>query len=145
VDVQRSLTLNLRNLLGGFLMLRFRGAVMNDYSDMTKAELITRLRSIDAEGAARGSLGRGPVDLQKETKVALRDSQERLRAILETAVEGIITIDERGLIESMNAAAIKIFGYEADEVLGRNVSVFMPSPFREEHDSCLANYRQTGQ
>ena len=61
---------------------------------------------------------------------ALDDTEERLRAILETAVEGIITIDERGLIESMNPAAVKIFGYKPSEVLGKNVNILMPSPSR---------------
>jgi len=76
---------------------------------------------------------------------ALRDSAERLRAILETAVEGIITIDTRGLIESFNPAAENIFGYAASEVIGRNVSMLMPPPYREEHDSYMANYLRTGQ
>jgi two-component system sensor kinase FixL len=76
---------------------------------------------------------------------AVKDSQERLRAILETAVEGIITIDEHGVIESFNPAAEKLFGYPAAEVTGKNVSVLMAAPHREQHDSYLANYRHTGQ
>lgn len=77
--------------------------------------------------------------------VALRDNEARLRAILETAVEGIITIDERGLIESINASAVTMFGYGPDEVIGRNVSILMPSPYRKQHDQYLENYRRTGQ
>ncbi len=69
---------------------------------------------------------------------------ERLRAILETAVEGIIAADEHGIIESFNPASEKIFGYKAEEVLGRNVTMLMPSPYREEHDRYMANYLRTG-
>ena len=72
------------------------------------------------------------------------DLEGRLHAILETAVEAIITIDERGLCESFNAAAEKMFGYTAAEIVGQNVSMLMPSPFREAHDEYLAAYLRTG-
>jgi len=75
---------------------------------------------------------------------ALRDRDERLRAILETAVEGIITIDEHGNIESFNPAAEKIFGYQAAEIINRNVSTLMSTPHRERHDGYLENYQRTG-
>jgi two-component system sensor kinase FixL len=79
-----------------------------------------------------------------QATVALDDSEERLRAILETAVEGIITIDERGVIESMNPAAVKIFGYKPSEIIGKNVHLLMPSPHQEQHDAYIANYLSTG-
>jgi two-component system CheB/CheR fusion protein len=75
---------------------------------------------------------------------AVRGQAERLRAILETSVEGIITIDERGTIESFNRASETIFGYPAAEVVGKNVSVLMAAPHREQHDGYIENYKQTG-
>lgn len=84
----------------------------------------------------------GPV---ADPLTALRESEARLRAVFATAVEGIITIDARGCIDSMNPAAERMFGWTSDALLGRNVSVLMPEPFRAQHDGYLANYLTTGQ
>ena len=70
---------------------------------------------------------------------------QELQTILDTAVDGIIVIDARGRIESFNRGAEHIFGYPAAEVLGRNVSVLMPSPDHERHDDYLARYLSTGE
>ena len=71
-------------------------------------------------------------------------SAERLRAILQSAVDAIITIEESGAIGSVNPAAERVFGYARSELIGRNVSMLMPSPYREEHDHHIANYLRTG-
>lgn len=77
------------------------------------------------------------------TQAAL-EREATLQAILSTAVDGIITIDERGIIQSFNPAAERMFGYAADEVIGKNVSLLMPSPDREQHNHYLRAYQRTG-
>jgi two-component system, LuxR family, sensor kinase FixL len=73
-----------------------------------------------------------------------RDQQSRLHAILDTAADGIITINERGIIQSANPAAASIFGYDVEELLGRNVSMLMPEPDHSRHDEYIGNYLRTG-
>jgi two-component system, LuxR family, sensor kinase FixL len=90
-----------------------------------------RLR--DAESALRKSADDGS-----------RQAQE-LQTILNTAVDGIIVIDARGAIETFNRGAERLFGYAAADVIGRNVSVLMPSPDHEQHDGYLARYLSTGE
>lgn len=75
----------------------------------------------------------------------LRESKDWTRAIIESAVDGIIAIDERGTIEYVNPAAVKMFGYEPDEVLGKNVKMLMGDDHRSHHDGYLHHYRSTGE
>ncbi len=113
---------------------------MDDYSKLNRAELIARLRQVNQETPSRPQATAGG----NQPASGRSDTEERLRAILKTAVEGIITIDARGIIESLNPAAERIFGYSGAEVVGKNVSVLMPSPYREEHDTYIGNYLSTG-
>ena len=82
---------------------------------------------------------------RKHAEAALADRSARLRAIVDHAVDAIITIDERGTMDSFNPAAQQLFGFAPEEVLGKNVSMLMPSPYHEEHDGYLQHYRDTGE
>jgi PAS domain S-box-containing protein len=73
------------------------------------------------------------------------EDESRLRAVIETAVDGVILIDAQGRIQVFNPACEKLFGYSADEVIGQNVRMLMPPPYRDEHDGYLANFRRTGE
>lgn len=72
------------------------------------------------------------------------DNQSRLKAIIETAVDGIITIDSSGVMETVNPAAARIFGYEPEEMIGQNVRMLMPEPDYSQHDNYIEKYHQTG-
>lgn len=76
--------------------------------------------------------------------LALKQRTESLHAILDNLVDGVITIDEKGIIQGFSKPAERIFGYTADEVVGLNVKQLMPQPYRREHDQYLANYHTTG-
>lgn len=83
-------------------------------------------------------------ETDKESTVrALRRSEEYLRAIVTTAADAIITIDERGVMDTFNRAAERMFGYEAAEAIGQNVRLIMTSPDRDDHDEYIARYRRT--
>ena len=71
--------------------------------------------------------------------------EAHLASILETIPDAMIVIDERGIVQSFSSAAARLFGYTADEVVGRNINMLMPSPYRESHDGYLERYLRTGE
>jgi PAS domain S-box-containing protein len=109
------------------------------------AWLNTRLSRSHREG--NQALVRTNEDLEMQVGARasdLRDANERLRSIIDSAVDGIIVIDARGRIEAFNPGAERLFGYPASEAIGRNISMLMPSPDHERHDRYLAKYLETG-
>jgi len=84
------------------------------------------------------------VSNENELNASLLGQAHKLQSILESAVDGIITIDDHGSITTVNPAAAQLFGYDQEEFLGRNVHFLMPEPYHSEHDGYLHNYRSTG-
>lgn len=80
---------------------------------------------------------------RKEAEAAQAESETRMRAIVETAADSIISIQDNGMLEFFNPGAERMFGYQAKEVIGQNVNMLMPSPYQEEHDGYLQAYMST--
>ncbi len=81
---------------------------------------------------------------QKKMALSREVSEGNLQAVLASALDGIITIRDDGIVESYNAACGKMFGFTAEEVIGHNIKMLMPEPYQREHDTYLSNYRRTG-
>lgn len=75
----------------------------------------------------------------------MEENSRLLKAIIETAIDGIITIDNRGNIESLNPAALRLFGYSMSDVRGKNIKVLMPEPDKSGHDGYISRYQTTGE
>lgn len=113
-------------------LLRIKGYV---FDDTTSKLAVTRMQRRNAELE----------EIVSQRTQALREKHEHLEAIWDSAFDAIITIDGEGVIETINRAAEKMFGYSGAEMIGQNVKLLMPSPFREQHDGYLRHYRDTGQ
>lgn len=88
---------------------------------------------------------RQSVERHRQSETLLAETAARLRVVLETDPDAIVVIDEQGLMESFSPAAKRLFGYSEAEVIGKNVKMLMPSPYRESHDRYLERYRTTGE
>ncbi|CAA7613685.1 PAS domain S-box protein [Magnetospirillum sp. SS-4] len=84
------------------------------------------------------------ITIRKQAQLSLENTVAWLKGVMDTVVDGIITIDESGTVLSFNTAAERIFGYAADEVVGRNINMLMPEPDRSRHDSYIDNYLKSG-
>jgi PAS domain S-box-containing protein len=81
----------------------------------------------------------------RSDETALGRERTHIEAILDAAVDAVITIDEQGIIQIANPAVERLFGCPPADLVGRNVSMLMPSPHRERHDRYLAHYLRTGE
>jgi len=77
------------------------------------------------------------------TEELVKHNEERLRAVLDNVLESIVTIDRRGMVQSVNPSTAATFGYEPEEIVGQNVKMLMPEPHRSAHDQYLENYHST--
>ncbi|WP_126455512.1 PAS domain S-box protein [Sulfuriflexus mobilis] len=85
------------------------------------------------------------ISKRKQAELALLNSETRQRTILENIIDGIVTIDDKGVVRSLNHAAELIFGYAADDIIGNNVNMLMPEPYKTQHDGYLHHYLSTGE
>jgi two-component system, LuxR family, sensor kinase FixL len=125
-----------------------------DQAEALLEQLVTAMRALadDRQDVTIPGLGRGDrlgmlaealealrqnLNRHQQSEALLAETAARLRVVLETDPDAIIVIDERGLIASFSPAAERLFGYAEAKVLGRNVKILMPSPYRENHDRYL--------
>ena len=112
--------------------------------DMRKVEWFhTDLRGDDGDLRGLLCIGRDVTELER-TREALASSEQLSQAVMETAVNAIITIDEQRFIESVNPATERLFGYDKSEMIGQNVKLLMPEPYRHRHDGYVKEYVRTG-
>ncbi len=100
---------------------------------------------LDRQGKFEGTLSSGEdITEQRMREDSLKRREAELQAIVDTAVDGIITIDEKGRVQTFNSAATRLFGYQPEEIIGENISKLMPEPDKSHHDQYLENYLETG-
>lgn len=127
--------------LAGYLVLSGGGF---DMGPTEVSQLVLYVATSAAVAGAAWRLRR--MSLEARTLIAIsKQRQDHLQSILDTVPEGMIVIDEVGTIRSFSAAAARLFGWSASEVIGQNVRILMPAPYRGDHDGYLGRYLQTGE
>ncbi len=117
--------------------------IKSDGSRISVMMTVSALR--DNNGRVTGFLAvMTPSSTRRKAERDLRYSEARLRAILDNVIDGIITIDAGGIVQSVNPAVEKIFGYSQAELIKQNVKMLMPPPYQAHHDGYLENYLSTG-
>ena len=129
-------------------MVAFAGypLVVKDRIDGGRCPVLRRPLSqvtLEAMASVADEIALG-IEQVRANEARLRDSRARFQAIVNTAIDAIVSIDREGTVLSFNPAAERIFGFTTQEILGRNVTKLMPSPHREEHDEYITRYLETG-
>jgi two-component system, chemotaxis family, CheB/CheR fusion protein len=121
--------------------------ILHDFAFWGRRALKVTVRLIPAKGDRQDLVLVAIEDLTEELQVEyeLDERNARLDSILQSAQLGIVAIHKDGIIQSFSSAAETIFGYRADEVIGRNVKLLVPEPYHSEHDGYIQNYLKTGQ
>ena len=130
-------------IMGGFLFSGLLGTILLVMAVRTAMiERVVADRTADLSDA-NTNLAK-EISERQQTAAALTQSEARHRAIVETAVDGIITINENGIVQSINPAVEHIFGYPSVEVVGHNVNMLQPEPYHSQHDKYIRNYLSSG-
>ncbi len=109
--------------------------------DTGRAVLLSNSIAFLASGLAIAAFG----GWMRRTRLATISREAHLKSILDTVPDAMIVINDRGIVQSFSAAAQRLFGYLPAEICGKNISLLMPSPYRESHDGYLEKYMRTGQ
>jgi len=133
------------SFLAGAILLVVRRSVLKPLRALTQA--ITRVGEGDRDARLpviwKDELG-DVANVFNRMQKQLVGTETRIRSVMDSVVEAVITIDDHGVIESVNPAAEEAFGYAAFEMVGQNVSMLMPEPYRSHHDTYIAHYIRTG-
>ncbi len=137
-------------LFAGYLVIRAVGRPLNDIVAATDrlaaGETSARIDNPSGNEIGRVAAAFNHMAQKLDEHVAeIKENQARMEAVQNTAMLGIVTIAPNGIVETVNPAVCNLFGYSVAEMVGSNVSMLMPSPYREAHDSYLDNYRRTGE
>jgi len=114
------------------------------HAERDAAGQMVRLAGINFDITARKRAEEVLANANQILEVRVAERTRQLEAMVNSAVSAILTIDTRGVIQSINALTSRLFGYTKEELIGQNVRILMPEPFASEHDGCIASYLMTG-
>ena len=135
---------HLTTVQGEACRVRAEVALLQPVGDGAAGDLIVRLRAL-RQGARGFSVLNAKVDELHEEVRRRRETEAQLRALVDTAVDGVMLIDSAGTVLMFNPACERLFDYAGEEVIGRNVRMLMPEPDRSAHDGYIASYLATGE